>query len=187
MSHRPSPTGFRRGIAAVVAVAAVALAACGSSSSSSTPAAVQTPSTAAAPSGGGAATVSAAPTSLGRVLVDATGMTLYHFDRDVNGKFACTGGCKTTWPPATVTGQPVAGPGVTGMLGVVTRPDGGQQLTYNNLPVYRYSGDQKAGDTHGDGVGGVWHATRVVAAAGGSAPSGGSPSTTPSSSSGYGY
>ncbi|MFX9008225.1 hypothetical protein ABTN33_20390, partial [Acinetobacter baumannii] len=38
-------------------------------------------------------------TSLGPVLTDAKGMTLYTFDRDPNGKTACNGPCATNWPP----------------------------------------------------------------------------------------
>ena len=34
--------------------------------------------------------------------------------------------------------------------------DGGKQLTYKGMPLYFYKGDLKAGDTKGNGVGGVW-------------------------------
>jgi predicted lipoprotein with Yx(FWY)xxD motif len=174
----------RRGMAGVaLAVAAVALAACGSSSSSTTaPASAGS----AAGAGGSAATFSSSSNALGTLLVDASGMTLYHFDKEANGKIACTGGCTTTWPPEVVTGQPAAGPGLTGTLGTVKRPDTGTQLTYNGMPMYRFSGDQKAGDTNGNGIGGVWHVTKVGAASAGSGSTSGSP-TTAASSSGYGY
>ena len=41
------------------------------------------------------------------------------------------------------------------------RSDGKPQVTYNGHPVYLFSGDQKPGDTSGQGVnafGGLWYA-----------------------------
>jgi predicted lipoprotein with Yx(FWY)xxD motif len=46
-------------------------------------------------------------------------------------------------------------------LGTRHRPEGSTQVTYKNRPLYRYSGDTKAGDTNGDGVGGIWHVAKV--------------------------
>ena len=97
-------------------------------------------------------------TSLGSVLVDGTGMTLYLFAKDTagSGKSACAGACATNWPPLTVTGVPAKPTGATGTLATITRDDGSVQLTYNGMPLYRYAADKAAGDTKGDGVGGVW-------------------------------
>ena len=70
---------------------------------------------------GAATTVAAKPgtvnvrdTSLGQVLVDENGMTLYQFDRDAGTKpqSNCYDQCAVAWPPLYVTGNPVAGPGV---------------------------------------------------------------------------
>src|ERR1700720_4979606 len=41
-------------------------------------------------------------TSMGNVLADPKGMTLYTFDKDTPGKSACNGQCATNWPPALV-------------------------------------------------------------------------------------
>ena len=38
------------------------------------------------------------------------------------------------------------------MLGTVTRSDGSHQVTYNNLPLYTFTGDSAAGQTNGQGV-----------------------------------
>ena len=74
----------------------------------------------------------------GDVITNKQGMSLYTFDKDKNGKSACYDGCAAKWPPYIAK-------------------DGAQQWTYNNQPLYTWVGDTKAGDTTGDGVGGVWH------------------------------
>jgi len=89
------------------------------------------------------------------VLVNADGMTLYTFDRDVagSGKSACNGPCATNWPPlmapATETGS--------GDWSIVVRDDGSKQWAYQGKPVYLWSKDQKPGDRTGDGFNNVWH------------------------------
>jgi hypothetical protein len=47
------------------------------------------------------------------------------------------------------------------LVGTTTRADGAQQVIYNGHPLYLFAGDQKAGDTNGQGVnafGGSWYA-----------------------------
>jgi predicted lipoprotein with Yx(FWY)xxD motif len=52
-----------------------------------------------------------------------------------------------------VSGTPTAGSGAeASLVGTTTRSDGTSQVTYNGHPVYRYSGDQKPGDTAGEGL-----------------------------------
>ncbi len=107
----------------------------------------------------------AARAKLGRVLVDGANQTLYHFGADRVGHLACTGGCLSIWPPLLLAkGQraAIAGKGVSG-LGTVARPGGRLQVTYRGEPLYRYSGDTKAGETHGEGVAGAWHVVSVSA------------------------
>lgn len=97
--------------------------------------------------------------SLGNILVNDQGMTLYTFKKDTAGVSNCNGGCATLWPPLTVANgaTPTAAPGITGKLGVITRSDGSQQVTYNGMPLYTYAGDKKAGDTTGQGFGNLWY------------------------------
>ena len=100
-------------------------------------------------------------TTLGSIVVNAKGMTLYHMTSEKGGKIACTGGCAMTWPPLLVSGKakPVGGAGIaTAKLGTVTRPDGKVQVTYAGSPLYLYSGDSAAGDANGEAVGGLWFA-----------------------------
>jgi predicted lipoprotein with Yx(FWY)xxD motif len=55
--------------------------------------------------------------------------------------------------------KPVAGPGAAASrLGTIKRPDGKTQVTYGGKPLYRFSGDRKAGDVNGQGNGGIWWA-----------------------------
>lgn len=115
-----------------------------------------------------AAVVSAAPAgALGTVLVDHSGLTLYRFSPDGTGKSTCTGACAMIWPPLTVpTPRVAAGSGITASeLGTITRPDGTLQVTFNGMPLYRFSGDKKAGDTTGQGVAGEWFAVPAAASA----------------------
>jgi predicted lipoprotein with Yx(FWY)xxD motif len=184
--------------AALAIAGLLVLAGCGSSSkttSTATSAQAGAAPTTAAPAT--AAPTTAAPataalgtrsTALGVVVVDASGRTVYRFDRDTAGSntSACTGSCSATWPPATVSGTPTAGAGITGTVGVITRSDGTQQLTLDGHPLYRFSGDQAPGDTHGNGIGGIWH----VVPASGAAPAAPAPPTShPSTTArgGYGY
>ena len=111
------------------------------------------------PGGGSTATageeISTTTTSLGTILVDQTGKTLYVFTKDAPGKSTCEGQCLAAWPP--VKGPAKAGSGVDGaLLGTTQRSDGSTQATYKDAPLYYYAADQKPGDTTGQGVGGVW-------------------------------
>jgi predicted lipoprotein with Yx(FWY)xxD motif len=96
------------------------------------------------------------------VLTNAEGRTLYWFAPDTPAASACTGGCAAYWPP--VTGDPMAGPGVTGRLGTIKRPGGATQATYDGHPLYTYIGDSARGQAHGhklDLNGGYWYEVRV--------------------------
>src|SRR5262249_58062812 len=68
----------------------------------------------------------------------------------------CTDQCAGAWPPLTVTTTPVAGSGVTASLLSTIATSIGKQVTYAGHPLYRFSGDQAAGQTNGFGSGGVW-------------------------------
>jgi predicted lipoprotein with Yx(FWY)xxD motif len=115
--------------------------------------AAATPSTNAS-----AVTVNVAKTSLGQVLVDAKGMTLYMFANDANGVSACYDQCAKSWPPLIVTDKANAGTGVDAtLLGTTKRKDGSLQVTYKSMPLYLFAKDKAAGDVMGQGVGSVWY------------------------------
>jgi len=106
---------------------------------------------------GGAVQV-AEDATLGKILADSQGMTLYMFTKDTPGVTNCYDQCAVNWPPLLVgAGEaPVAGAGVTGLLGVTERTDGTRQVTYNDMPLYYFVNDNNPGDTNGQGVGDVW-------------------------------
>jgi predicted lipoprotein with Yx(FWY)xxD motif len=177
----------RRPLLAVAAGAVVLLAACGSSSSTS---AGTSPTTVAATSSSSPTTVaagttgrygsatSAPPTSaaasgpvvsvvvnkLGLTLVDANGHTLYEYQPDPAGSSTCTGGCASAWPPLTVTTSTIAvGKGLTAsMFTTVAGASGAKIVAIAGHPLYRFSGDTAAGQTNGEGVGGIWHAAGPI-------------------------
>ena len=68
-------------------------------------------------------------------------------------KSACAGACAAAWPPLRATGKPVVGTALSASkIGTTARSDGKPQVTYNGHPLYLYSGDQKPGDTNGQGL-----------------------------------
>jgi predicted lipoprotein with Yx(FWY)xxD motif len=120
----------------------------------------------AAPAGGGGGDIAAGVQvatadggSLGTILVDDRGYTLYLFEQDTGSSSTCTGACAGTWPALATGGAPSAGAGVdAALLGTTTRDDGSTQVTYAGHPLYLYAGDAAAGETNGEDVGGVWYA-----------------------------
>jgi predicted lipoprotein with Yx(FWY)xxD motif len=97
------------------------------------------------------ATVKTRSTSLGRVLVNGQGLTLYLFEKDKAGKSACYGACANFWPPLLTSAKPKAGSGAkASLLGTTKRKNGALQATYNHHPLYRYKLDTKPGQTKGE-------------------------------------
>jgi predicted lipoprotein with Yx(FWY)xxD motif len=106
-------------------------------------------------------TVAVRSSDLGKILVDGSGRTVYLFEKDKGSRSACSGACAASWPPVTVSGTPKPGPGISAkLLGTTRRSDGTMEVTYAGHPLYRYSGDAKAGDTNGEGstaFGAAWY------------------------------
>jgi predicted lipoprotein with Yx(FWY)xxD motif len=149
---------------------AVVLAACGGATGSSysapPPTGVPAPTTAPASASGEQPTVMVASNAtLGKILVDGKGITLYIYTKDTVSTSNCSGGCATAWPPLTVAAgvTPTAGPGVAGTLGVIQRADGSYQVTIDGKPLYYYVRDARPGDTTGQGVSNVWYVVQEAA------------------------
>lgn len=96
--------------------------------------------------------VEARNTSLGSVLTDDDGMTLYIFTRDEAGKSNCYGGCAQSWPPFEA-GRRAQN---SGNFSVIERNDGSRQWAYDGAPLYYWVNDKKPGDVTGHEVGGSW-------------------------------
>jgi predicted lipoprotein with Yx(FWY)xxD motif len=98
--------------------------------------------------------------SLGKILVDSHGRTLYLFAKDKKGKSACSGACAAYWPPLLASSKPHAVAGVkASLLGRTRRAGGRMQVTYRHHPLYRYAGDTSKGQIGGQGLndfGGYW-------------------------------
>lgn len=152
------------GLAAAALIAA--LSGCGGSpgTTTTTPAATSPAATSAAPTAGSPTAAAAvdlktASSSAGNIVVDAAGMSVYFFTKDVkdSGTSACTGACLTAWPPLLTTAAKPAAEGVTGTLGTITTPDGAKQVTLNGLPLHYFAQDKNPGDILGQGVNNVWY------------------------------
>jgi predicted lipoprotein with Yx(FWY)xxD motif len=149
----------RIALAAAAAAIVTALAGCaggtgyGSGSGYGIPSAAPGGSSAPAPS----SDLAVASTSLGRVVVDGAGLTVYVFDHDRAGRpSTCTGECARLWPAVVTTSATPSAPGVTGRIGTVATADGRKQVTLDGLPLYTYAQDRAAGDVGGQGLDGVW-------------------------------
>jgi len=101
----------------------------------------------------GGALAQSGPKMTDGVLADASGMTLYTFDKDTagSGKSACNGECAKMWPPVPANVK------VMEPYSVVTRDDGSKQLAYKGKPLYLFAKDTKAGERKGDKMKDVWH------------------------------
>lgn len=106
--------------------------------------------------------VKARKTSLGMILVNSKGRTLYLFEKDKSGKSSCYGACAVNWPPYLTTAKPTAGTGIkASKLGTTKRTNGKLQVTYNKHPLYTFKYDTRAGATKGENVhafGADWYA-----------------------------
>lgn len=135
------------------------------------------------------AVVRVASTSLGRVLVDRRGHTLYMLTADRPQHSTCNAQCLQYWPPVAVP-KPMQHklPGITARIGSTRLVSGGRTLTANGWPLYTFIKDMKPGDVTGQRVrtfGGTWYAVSAAGHAVTAKPH--SSSSTPSSGGGYSY
>jgi predicted lipoprotein with Yx(FWY)xxD motif len=123
--------------AAVIPLVALAVAGCGGDDDGQ--------ATAAPPKtkSGHAATIGVETSgSLGKILEDSQGRTIYLFEKDTGATSTCSGACAEAWPPVTANGKPTVGNGLTASkVGTTKRSDGLRQVTYNGHPLYLFQGD----------------------------------------------
>ncbi|HXP99318.1 MAG TPA: hypothetical protein VN845_04530 [Solirubrobacteraceae bacterium] len=101
--------------------------------------------------------------TVGAVLVNAEGHTLYTFAPDQHSKVTCVSSCAAVWPPLKlVSGETAAGPPQlkASLLGSDADPEGGSVVTYAGWPLYTYAADGSAGQDNGQAIeanGGRWY------------------------------
>lgn len=150
---------------ALAAATTLGLSACGSSYASSS----------SSPTGSGSkdsSTIKIVTTTLGGVLVDGSGRTLYLFtpDGDHASSSKCVGGCATLW--TGLQGKPKAGSGVDASL--IATTSGSKQASYHGHLLYYYANDAAPGDMNGQGVDGSWYVVNSTGSAVTKAVKGGS-------------
>ena len=104
----------------------------------------------------GVAPLKTMDTSVGVVLADTDGMTLYTYSKDPKGASECFNRCARKWPPVTATVEPPAGSD----LSVIDRKDGKRQYAWRGKPLYRWVKDKEPGQTTGHNLGEVWFVAR---------------------------
>jgi len=101
-------------------------------------------------------------TSLGKVLTDARGMTLYYFVTDLagEGKSTCYGRCAEIWPIFSVDSVMVSPPLRASDFSSITRINGTKETTYKGWPLYYFQNDKKPGDVNGENVLQTWYVAK---------------------------
>jgi predicted lipoprotein with Yx(FWY)xxD motif len=85
--------------------------------------------------GGGTAALRTDSTSLGTVTTDSRGRTVYELVGDPASNTKCSSACETIWPAVTSNGK---------------------IMTLHGHPLFTFTGDSAAGQTHGQGLKDTW-------------------------------
>lgn len=168
MTNETRPSKVLAALFAAAAIVAACSSGGGGAASASAPAASVAPSASAseAPAASESASAAAgaeiklADSSLGQIIVDGAGKTLYMFTPDEGGTPTCYDDCATAWPPllADDAASVTAGTGLdASKITVVDRTDGGKQVKYGNWTLYYFANDAAAGDVNGQGLNDKWY------------------------------
>lgn len=111
--------------------------------------------------------------TLGKIMTDKDGRTLYFFADDFNGQNSCTSdGCMSVWPIFAVDDlkQSNLGEGLLASdFGIITTSTGQLQTTYKGRPLYYFNKDvngvrapEVAGESGGEGfLNGRWYVAKA--------------------------
>jgi predicted lipoprotein with Yx(FWY)xxD motif len=94
-------------------------------------------------------------TSIGTILVNGSGRTVYAYTADGRNTDNCVkeSGCMSLWPAVATSGKAIAGPGVkASLIGTITIKGGVKQVTYAGHPLYTYAEDSGPGQTSYVGI-----------------------------------
>lgn len=91
------------------------------------------------------------------ILTNAQGLTLYYNTHDTATTTSCSGGCASAWPPLKASSATALTSSTTlsGKLSIASNANG-SQVEYNGHPLYTFASDTAAGQTSGEGIGGIW-------------------------------
>jgi len=169
------------------AVTLLVAAACGSGNGT-TVAGTMAASSTAKPAAGN--TLGVATTSLGTLLVDRSGMTVYMLTADTAGHSTCSAQCLQYWPLVPAASGSPSATGVSAPLATTKATSGVPMVTAAGWPLYTFVKDQAPGDVKGEGVktfGGTWYAVSPSGSPVTSPAKGAPATTTPSGGYGGGY
>jgi predicted lipoprotein with Yx(FWY)xxD motif len=192
-------------LAGTATVAGLMLAACGTGGNDTAKpkAEAQVPVAATTAPGGAPAVAQSAPAAaarwkgwlvlsdaqnptLGTIVINGKGFTVYRFDADTAKPSVsnCSGACAELWPPVKFT-KKLRLKGISrSAIGNIMTKDGICQATINGWPAYTYAKDTAPGQINGQGVGGKWFA---MAPDGSKAGGGKVPGAPDQGSGSYGY
>jgi|GEM_PF-33563 len=94
--------------------------------------------------------------TLGNIITDSYGRTLYFFTPDAMGMSNCVDGCLNNWPVFYAENLMLESGLDSADFGTITHPSGVMQNTYKGWPLYYFVNDTKAGDVKGEGLINKW-------------------------------
>ncbi|AMC11881.1 hypothetical protein Lupro_11660 [Lutibacter profundi] len=98
--------------------------------------------------------------TLGKILTDSEGKSLYFFSKDTKETSVCLDGCRDIWPVFYAENLTIDSGLDLADFATITRTDGVKQTTYKGWPLYYFSNDNAIGDTNGDKVNNVWYVAK---------------------------
>lgn len=98
--------------------------------------------------------------TLGSILIDENGMTLYFFTKDAFDQSVCNDSCLDNWPIYYIEDLVIGSGLAASDFGTISRADGMNQTSYKGWPLYYFANDNAAGDINGEGANSVWFAAK---------------------------
>ena len=93
------------------------------------------------------------------LITDHRGFVVYGNDRETSEVLFCVDAdCTDAWPPLEPRDPAIAEGLDRSKYEVMARPDGIEQVVYDGVPLYLWTGDSTVGVPAGSGVAGIWFA-----------------------------
>lgn len=102
----------------------------------------------------------ASNSTLGNILTDIAGNSLYFFVNDAFDASVCVDQCEENWPVFYSENITPADGIDQSDFSTITRNDGSKQTTYKGWPLYYFVNDNEPGDVNGEDVNGVWYVAK---------------------------